>query len=57
MLLSMILGSGYYAESNYGPMFVSFAIPLGAILFVIKRKSLTFSIIDINRNSIKNEEV
>lgn len=57
LITFQLLGSGFLAESSYGPLFVTFAIPLGAILFLINRKTLSYSIVDMNRTSKTDKEV
>lgn len=41
------LGASFFAETAYGPLFVSISVPLGAILFLLKRKSLRPSVVNL----------
>jgi hypothetical protein len=40
LLSFQFLGAGFFSEGDYGPLWISFSLPLGSIIFLIKRKSL-----------------
>lgn len=40
MLSFLVLGAGYFQQTVYSPIILQIALPLGAILFVYRRKSL-----------------